>query len=148
MSSVFTHFSYPQALAVYFLSLRICLFWTFHKNGIIQYVAFCIWVPSVSISCSSFSQVITSVSASIKSIHFYDFVIVNSRADSLEKTLMLGKIEGRKRRGWQRTRWLDGITQWTWVWASSGRCWRTGKPSVLHPMVSQSRTRLSNWTKQ
>ena len=32
------------------------------------------------------------------------------RADSFEKTLMLGKIEGRKRRGWQRVRWLDGIT--------------------------------------
>jgi len=32
------------------------------------------------------------------------------RADSLEKTLMLGKIEGKKRRGWQRMRWLDGIT--------------------------------------
>ena len=32
------------------------------------------------------------------------------RADSLEKTLMLGKIEGGRRRGWQRMRWLDGIT--------------------------------------
>ena len=32
------------------------------------------------------------------------------RGDSLEKTLMLGKIEGRRRRGWQRVRWLDGIT--------------------------------------
>ena len=32
------------------------------------------------------------------------------RADSLQKTLMLGKIEGRRRRGWQRMRWLDGIT--------------------------------------
>ena len=32
------------------------------------------------------------------------------RADSLEKTMMLGKIEGRRRRGWQRMRWLDGIT--------------------------------------
>ena len=32
------------------------------------------------------------------------------RADSFEKTLMLGKIEGRRRRGWQRMRWLDGIT--------------------------------------
>ena len=32
------------------------------------------------------------------------------RADSLEKTSMLGRIEGRRRRGWQRTRWLDGIT--------------------------------------
>ena len=32
--------------------------------------------------------------------------------DSLEKTLMLGKIEGRERGGWQRMRWLDGITDW------------------------------------
>ena len=32
------------------------------------------------------------------------------RANSLEKTLMLGKIKGRRRRGWQRMRWLDGIT--------------------------------------
>ena len=40
------------------------------------------------------------------------------RADSFP----LGKIEGRKRRGWQRMRWLDGImTQWTWVWANSGK---------------------------
>ena len=35
---------------------------------------------------------------------------VMRRADSLEKTLMLGQIEGRRRRGWQRMRWLDGIT--------------------------------------
>ena len=34
------------------------------------------------------------------------------RTDSLEKTLMVGKIEGRRRRGWQRRRWLDGITKW------------------------------------
>ena len=43
------------------------------------------------------------------------------RIDSLEKTLMRGKIEGRRRRGRQRMRCLDGITtQWTWVWPSSG----------------------------
>ena len=44
-------------------------------------------------------------------------------ADSLEKTLMLGKIEGRRRRGQRRMRWLDGIPdsiQWTWVWVDSG----------------------------
>ena len=39
-----------------------------------------------------------------------NFVHLMQRADSLEKTLMLGKIEGRKRRGQQRMRWLDGIT--------------------------------------
>ena len=43
------------------------------------------------------------------------------RADSLEKTRILGKIEGRRRRGQKKMRWLDGLTQWTWVWASSGR---------------------------
>ena len=53
------------------------------------------------------------------------------RANSLEKTLMLGEIWGRRRRGRQRMRWLDGITDWTWVWASSGRWWRTGKPGML-----------------
>ena len=53
------------------------------------------------------------------------------RADSLEKTLMLGKIEGGRRRGRQRMRWLDGIIEsMTWIRANSGRWWRTGKPGV------------------
>ena len=43
------------------------------------------------------------------------------RADSFEKTLMLGKIEGRRRRGRQRMRWLNGIAnQWKWVWVDFG----------------------------
>ena len=42
------------------------------------------------------------------------------RADSLEKTLMLGKIECRRRRGRQRMRWLASPTQWTWVWVDFG----------------------------
>ena len=43
-------------------------------------------------------------------------------ADSLEKTLILGKIEGRRRRGQQTMRWLiASLTQWTWIWANSGR---------------------------
>ena len=45
------------------------------------------------------------------------------RTDSVEKTLMLGKIEGWRRRGWQRRRWLDGITySMTQVWVNSGSC--------------------------
>ena len=60
------------------------------------------------------------------------------RTDSLEKTLMLGKNEGRRRRGQKRMRWLDGTpTCWTWVWASSGSWWWTGKPGVLQFMGLQ-----------
>ena len=61
------------------------------------------------------------------------------RTDSLEKTLMLGKIKGRRRRGWQRMRWLDGITNWmNLIWASSGSWWWTGKPGMLQSMGSQT----------
>jgi len=60
------------------------------------------------------------------------------RVDSLEKTLMLGGIGGRRRRGWQKMRWLDGImTRWTWVWMNSGSWWWTGRPDVLQFMGSQ-----------
>ena len=60
------------------------------------------------------------------------------RTDSLEKTLMLGKIEGRRRRGWQRMRWLDGITNSMYMsWASSGSWWWTGMPGTLQSMESQ-----------
>ena len=59
------------------------------------------------------------------------------RTDSLEKTLMLRKIEGGKRRGRQRMRWLDGITNSMWVWASSRKWWRTGKPGMLQSMGLQ-----------
>ena len=60
------------------------------------------------------------------------------RTNSLEKTLMLGKIEGGRRRGQQRVRWLDGITDSMDMSLSSSRSWWwTGKPGVLQSMVSQ-----------
>ena len=60
------------------------------------------------------------------------------RTGSVEKTLMLGKIEGRKRRGWQRMRRLDGINNsMTWIWVNSSSWWWTGKPGVWQSMGSQ-----------
>ena len=69
------------------------------------------------------------------------------RTDSLEKTLMLEKIEGRTRRGWQRMSWLGGITDSMDMGLSKlWRWWRTGKPGVLQSIGLQRVGHNSDWT--
>ena len=76
------------------------------------------------------------------------FVHLMWRTDSLEKTPILGKIEGRRRRGRQRMRWMASLTQWTWVWASSGSWWWTGSLAWCSPWGHEvlDMTEWLNWT--
>ena len=84
-------------------------------------------------------------------VQYYDHLMW--RTDSLEKTLMLGKIEGGRRRGQQRMRWLDGITDsmdlCPFVQVNSGSWWWTGAwRAAVHGVAESDMTERLNWTER
>jgi len=116
-----------------------CESWTIKKTEHLRIDAFELWcwrrllrVPWTARRSNQYILKEISLGCSLKGLmlklKLQYFGHLMQRTDSFEKILMLGKIEGSRRRGWQRIRWLMASpTWWTRVWVSSGSWWWTGK---------------------
>ena len=139
------------------LNIYGCEIWTINKAQCWRIDSFKLWCwrrPENPLDCKEIQQSILKEISSeyslerliLKLKHQY-FGHLMRRTDSVEKTLMLGKTEGRRRREWQIMRWwMASSTRWTWVWASCRSWWWKGKfwPPVVQG-VAKSQTQLSDW---
>ena len=125
--------------------------WVLQKN---VYSAAVEWLPcslnvhfSIYKWCWAYFIYLKDVQLMLKlNLQYFDHVMRTN--ETLEKTLMLGKIEGRRRRGWQRMRWLDGVTDSMDM--NLGKLWEMGRDretwrTTVHGVV-KSWTQLGYWT--
>ena len=107
----------------------------------------CLWTMVLEktlespLNCKEIKQISTecSLEGLVLKLKLQYFGHLMWRNGTLKKTLMLGKTEGRRRRGHDRgwDGWMASLTGWTWVWASSRSWWWSGKPGMLQSMGSQ-----------
>ena len=134
-----------------------CESWTIKKADCWRTDAFELWcwrrllrVPWTARSNQSILKEISpeySLEGPMLKLKLQYFGHLMRRADLLEKTRILAKVEGRRRgdnRGWDG--WMASPTQWPWVWASSGNWLWPGKPGVLQSIGHKESDTLSNWS--
>ena len=133
-----------------------CEIWTIKKLSTLNIDTFELWCCRrlLRVPCTANQSILKEISPQYLleglmlklKLQYFDHLM--QRTDSLEMTLKLGKIKGRSRRGLQRMRWLDGITDlMDTSWASSGSWWWTGKPDMPQSWgcKESDMTELNTW---